>query len=324
MKYLVIDDENQLYKIMYSDIFKTEKYDVEEIEKFNTMPSWMKLINRIHFNDRIGRHCKVPFKNIWNSRYTLSSYNFDKNEQYWIIFLNGTIRNYYTKRYLLQLKERNDNIKLAMIMYDSFSNRSAARAVSFIPVFDVVLSFDREDCNQHGLEHIYGTFSSPDFLYKDSSYYSSAFFIGSGDSRLTLMQRVFHSICKYVENCKFYIVGVKPRYRKYTDDISYTETIEYDKVLMYSYNTNCIVEVLKPGQTGISLRTCEAMAFNKKLLTNNTSLKDMPFYDERYMKIYSNEDDIDYKFITAKCEVHYKQSDLFSPLHILERLESIS
>jgi hypothetical protein len=97
----------------------------------------------------------------------------------------------------------------------------------------------------------------------------------------------------------------------------------YDEELQMAYNTDCIVEVLKEGQSGISLRTCEAIAFNKKLITNNKSLLSMPFYDERYMRLFSCAEDIDIDFIKEKIDVKYDDTDYFSPLRILDQLAAL-
>ncbi len=309
---------------MYADLFDTNLYDIEELPRFKKMPCILKIVNQIYFNDRLNRHIRIPLKDIWNNQYALTDYKFDPEEQYWIIFLNGTIRNYYTYNYLKKLKREHSNIKLAMVMYDSFSNQSNARAVSFIPLFDAVLSFDKGDCEKYGLISINSTFSFPKFVKKDDSYSSSVFFVGSGDARLKLMQEVFHAIASKISNSKFFLIGVRKKIQKYNEDIIYSKPIDYKTSLMYSYNTNCIIEILKPGQTGISLRTCEAILFNKKLLTNNLAIRKMPFYNEKYMRVFSDEKSIDWDFIKSSIDVEYNYSGYFSPLQVIERLSEIS
>ncbi len=51
----------------------------------------------------------------------------------------------------------------------------------------------------------------------------------------------------------------------------------YEKYLQFVINTNCIVEILQDGTTGYTLRTWEALAFNKKLLTNNPEIINAEF-----------------------------------------------
>ncbi|MDD3139765.1 MAG: hypothetical protein PHX08_12435 [Lachnospiraceae bacterium] len=322
MKILVVDDEHELYKRMFSDLFKETDYDIEEIPRM-TIPGWMKPIYKVHFNDRINRHLWLPFKNVWNNFYTLHKYSFDASETYYVLFMNGSLRYHFSRSYLKKLKLQHPNVRLVMILYDSFSNPTAQRSIKMIPEFDYVFSFDQGDCERHGFERIYSTFSKPDFVNTDKSKSSSAFFIGFGIGRLQILQRTFEKISSEVNDCKFYIAGVKANQQKQIEGVQYNVTMPYAEELQMAYNTDCIVEIVKEGQTGVSLRTCEAIAFNKKLLTNNQSLLKMPFYDERYMQVFKEPEEIDLNFIKKKTDVHYDDTDYFSPVKIIDRLAEI-
>ena len=322
MKILIIDDEHELYKSMFSDLFKETKYDIEEISRM-IIPAVLKPIYTIHFNDRINRHLWLPLKSLWNNSYELHKYPFDENETYYILFMNGSLRYHFSKTYLRRLKQKHPNINLVMILYDSFSNPTAQRSIKMIPEFDYVFSFDQRDCEKYGFERIYSTFSKPDFVKVDHSRKSRAFFIGYGMGRLQILQKTFERITSEVDGCKFYIAGVKKEQQKTIPGVQYNVTMPYAEELQMAYNTECIVEIVKEGQTGVSLRTCEAIAFNKKLLTNNQSLLQMPFYDKRFMQVFKEPDKIDVNFIKTKMDVHYDDTDYFSPVKIIDRLAEI-
>lgn len=307
---------------MFSDCFKGNSYDIEEIPRM-IIPSFMKWIYNIHFSDKINRRIWLPLKMLWKPCYQLHKYNFNSKEQYYIVFMNGSLKYHFDRTYLEQLKDSHPNVKLVMILYDSFSNASAKRSISMIPAFDYVFSFDKEDCKRNGFRHIYSTFSKPDFVHEDATKESACFFIGFGTGRLELLQQTFKRISSKVDNCKFYIAGVKKEKQQRITGVTYNKTMAYDEELQMAYNTDCIVEVLKEGQSGISLRTCEAIAFNKKLITNNKSLLSMPFYDERYMRLFSRAEDIDIDFIKEKIDVKYDDTDYFSPLRILDQLAAL-
>ena len=49
----------------------------------------------------------------------------------------------------------------------------------------------------------------------------------------------------------------------------------------------------------------------------------MPFYDERYMYIFDDVDDIDMNFLLNRDSVLYEKNDYFSPINILKRLDEI-
>lgn len=320
-RYLIVNDEKELYKVMYADLFRSKEFDIEEINRFKSMPKPLRVLRDLHFDDGLNIHCWLPGKSVWNAWYTLSDYVFDNNESYWIIFLNGTLRNYYSAKYLEHLRREHPNVKFAMVLYDNFANVYARRAIKLIPMFDKVFSFDEHDCSQHGLEHIYSTFSYPTFVKQDERYRCGSFFVGTGEKRLQLLESAFAVISDHLPNCKFNIIGVSKNEQTRPDIITYNEPIPYREALQYTYNSDLVVEVLKEGQTGISLRTCEAIAFNKKLLTNNECIKDMPFFDSRFMSVFHTADDIDLDFLTHDLDVRYESNDWFSPLRIIRRLE---
>lgn len=322
MKYLIIDDEHELYKRMFADLFYQNKYSIEEIPRVK-VPKILKPIYRLHFNERVNSHLILPLKEVWAQFYELYHYHFDSNEEYVVIFLNGSLRFHFDRNHLKEFKQTHRNVKLVMIMYDSYINPAAQRAISFIPLFDTVFSFDELDCKMHGFEHIYSTFSYPNFVKEDGSKHSNAFFIGFGAGRLEMLRTAFQKITQKVDNCKFYIAGVKKEDIIDIKDVVYNQTMSYDEELQMAYNTDCIVEIVKEGQTGISLRTCEAIAFNKKLLTNNVKLKEMPFYNQKYMSVFEKVEDIDINFIQDKIKVTYEDTQCFSPLKIIEKLERI-
>lgn len=321
MKFLIIDDEHELYKVMFSDAFKPSKYDVTELPRFNKENKILHTIRRIHFNDKINRRIWLPLKNLWDNRYSINYYNFDAEEQYCVIFLNGIFRYYYSYKYLEKFKYNHKNVKLVMIMYDSFSNHTAQRAISFLSLFDVVFSFDQGDCERHGFTQIYSTFSNPDSLEKQPKIFSKAFCIATGCGRLKIMQECFRKIASEVEECDFTIVGVTEHDQKYCELIRYNKPISFREELEKSYNSDCLVEIVRKGQCGITLRTCEAIAFNKKLLTNNKELENLPFYNPTFMKIFESVDEIDCSFFGENMEVHYDYHNEFSPIYILSILE---
>lgn len=322
MKYLIVDDEHELYRQMYADLFRTTLYDVEEIHRMQE-PKHFKLLFKIQFDSRLNAHFLVPFKSIWDSYYDLDHYDFKPDEKYTVLFLNGSVKAHYSRRFFLNLKRKNPNVRLVLIMHDSVANARSMQTIRMFDVFDKIFSFDAMDCERYGFEKIYQTFSKPDFVEKNPELHSKAFFIGRGDDRTELLKTVFKKITSAVDGCKFFITDVDESKVEKIKDVVFNKRMSYTDELRMAYNTDCIFEIVRKGQTGVSLRTCEAVVFNKKFITNNASIKDMPFYDSRYMRIISDPDDLDIDFIKAEMDVDYGNEEYFSPLLILKRLEEI-
>lgn len=326
MKYIIIDDNNQLYKMMYKDILKPLKeFNVEEIPR-EKMGRILHTIYKVHTASRFNQKVQLPFKGIWSRFYGLSEYEFNKSEKYCVIILNGTLWKGYTYKYLNNLKEKNPNVKLVLVFHDSMKVLCYRKSVEKrLPLFDYIFSFDDEDCCKYGFSHFYQIFSKPDFVCEDDKYKTDIFMAANGSSRVNVVHDVFVNLCKV---CKPYVLmtNVDPGDQIIDEGnktIIYNEPISYRDELQYAYNTNCMLEIVNEGQSGITLRTVEAVCFNKKLLTNNYMIKNMPFYDTRYMKLISEMKNIeDYnKFINDHNEVCYNNHDYFSPVMLLKMID---
>ena len=73
-------------------------------------------------------------------------------------------------------------------------------------------------------------------------------------------------------------------------------------------------------QYGPSLRYFEAVCYNKKLLTNNPCVVDLPYYDPRYIQVFNNPSDIDIDWLREDCTVDYGYKGDFSPNILIDRI----
>ncbi len=99
--------------------------------------------------------------------------------------------------------------------------------------------------------------------------------------------------------------------------------IPYEEVVSHVLSANCILEVVGKGQKVQTARYYEAVCYNKKLLTNNPTVKELSFYDPRYMKYFETADDIDFDWVKEKADIDYHYAGEFSPLHILDELDGM-
>ena len=65
----------------------------------------------------------------------------------------------------------------------------------------------------------------------------------------------------------------------------------------------------------------EAVILNKKFLTNNSDLVNLPFYNNKFMKIFTDPSAIDWEFVRKKEDVNYDYHNECSPIKIIERIK---
>ena len=103
---------------------------------------------------------------------------------------------------------------------------------------------------------------------------------------------------------------------------SVKDIMPYKEALEKTLKANCILEIVRPGQVGFTLRVFEAVVYNKKLLTNNESITEFPFYNSKYMRVFKKIDEIDWKWVESKDEVDYHYDGSFSPLKFIEEISN--
>ena len=92
----------------------------------------------------------------------------------------------------------------------------------------------------------------------------------------------------------------------------------YPDVVSRLKSTNCILEILRENQKTQSIRYFEAIVYNKKLLTNNERVKELPYYDTRYMRLFRNADDVDVDWCKEKIKMDYKNANELSLMKVVE------
>ena len=66
----------------------------------------------------------------------------------------------------------------------------------------------------------------------------------------------------------------------------------------------------------------EAVCMNKKLLTNNPYIVSFPFYNPKWMRIFSSLEDIDIEWIRNREKIDYGYNGEFSPVHLIDYLQA--
>jgi hypothetical protein len=80
---------------------------------------------------------------------------------------------------------------------------------------------------------------------------------------------------------------------------------------------------MQQGGHGYTQRMSEAIAYDKKILTNNREVEGAPFYNDKYISIYSDIKDIDISFLrdSSDISVDYGFKDQLSPKKLLSFIE---
>lgn len=238
-----------------------------------------------------------------------------------------------------RLRSQYPDLRLVLLLWDSLGTRSpmmeAVRPKILGWPWDLVISFDKGDCEAHG------------FAWLGLSYYSMVkvqpqgencdiCFVGADtEGRRALLQAVRCRIHSGGGRCDFTLVPRLGRARRFAASIFpcilpqgeeglrfSAGLIPYRELLARAMSANCLLELVQPGQRTQTLRYFEAVCYGKKLLTNNPGVRELPFYDERYMRVFEEPGDIDVAWVRQREHVSYGYGGEFSPARILDIIEA--
>lgn len=232
-----------------------------------------------------GKHLKLCHRKIQN---VIKFRHVEKND---IIICNG-----YSAFLLLDLLT-SLHCKKILVLRDSVealtSKRRRLKLLSddenylsrVNSVFDVIYSFDPVDCLKYGLSPVdqFLPFTHNEIRLQTENQdvektHLSCFYVGGYDEYRASLIRQLTPLLQ-INHChpEFYLVTDKQETSDYPS-LCINEKLTYKQNIEKIKHSNIILEINKPGQAGLTLRALEAMAFNKKLITNNASIKKHDFY----------------------------------------------
>lgn len=185
--------------------------------------------------------------------------------------------------YHLEIKKSTN--KYIAYLYDSVDRCPVEHLLNGI--FDAIFSFDDNDISKYNFKKTnnYIYFDKKPLNLKKPEY--DVFYLASYDKRLDLLNQISKKLNEINKTYLFIVVGKKTWKKSVTNlfknsnkSIIYRRNrIKQEDIGFYYSKTNVILDLVRDNQIGLSFRVFEAMAFQKKLITSNKSIKNYDFYN---------------------------------------------
>lgn len=227
----------------------------------------------------------------------------------------------YLKKYLEQHMECIP-VMLFLDSLDKYWAQYAKFLVDQIPQFKC-FTFDPRDARDAGFKHTMSVYSY--HKAEQGGMEADIYFSFFGLDRLDDVRELAYYLEGKSVCCNFIYVGNINKDEYKMGFVKHEEhRMPYSQILKDAAQANCLLEILRPGQAGSTLRYYEAICYNKKLLTTNKNVVNLPFYNPRYIKIFETFSDIDYEWVRRREPVDYYYDGSFSPMHFLEEITEVA
>ena len=181
--------------------------------------------------------------------------------------------------------------------------------------YDLIVTDEKQDADMYGLVYLPDPFYNP--YKKIPKIINDICFVGADKGREKILSQIAKDAEKNNVKCNFKIIGD----RKKRNNLQYVNYMSYTDIIKQDMQSNCILEILQPGQDSYTLRLQEAICLGKKLLTNNTKVIHEKYYDPQYIKVFQKVDEIDWNFVTKQEKVDYKYQGDYSPVIFINIIE---
>ena len=321
MKYILVLADKTFPIPMYKDLWKRDDCYLYIVNKKISKP--MSFFRKIHTDPRCNQIINLPGRDVWEQDLLSCA---DKDTCY--MFSSEALA-YLSERLLLKIKNHLAKPRLVLLLVDSLHANSihlqwVRPMIKKIP-WDLVLTYDKRDAKEFNFTYMGCNIYSFDSNCQPSNKESDIYFVGANKAgRNVYVEKLYNYLVLNGVSCNFHLMDRKYRAYKYIGKskpgLKYHlfSRLGYGDILADVLASNCILEVVQKGQKAQTARYYEAVCANKKLLTNNHYIKELPFYDERYMKIYDDFNDIDIEWIKCKEKIDYGYNGEFSPVKILD------
>lgn len=252
---------------------------------------------------RINRNLIAPIVNRYHKKIIDAT---SVNKYDYIIVIKG--ESFSEKNLKTLLSTHNDSTSI-IYHWDSIANNH--NALKLLPYFDKAYSFDRMDCKKFNINFL-PLFYYNDYInvasHKEKTEYDVLFIGTTHSDRYSFVQKIKSKIMDFggVAYTYYFFQGKIMYYRAKCLDKSirkapiqnfHFKPLSKNDVLELYKKSRIIVDIQHPKQTGLTLRTLEALGSKRKLITTNTDIKNYDFYNpQNILVVDRHEPDIPLDF----------------------------
>lgn len=276
---------------------KEDDYSLKELRKngyasfvtFKSVPFILRIIRKIWI--RLG----FPFECIWYGDWKKEICHYK-----YVIFHVSSL----TINLCKYINKKNKNASVVAWYWNPIGDSSTCLP-NQIKGDCSIWSFDPNDCNTYGINFNHQYYCQSYVCGQIKQEYNwDIYFVGANKGRLSILKRIWNKCVHDDIICKFQVIDHKEEI-----PIEFkSEYVDYFEVRKNIICSKAILELLQGCQSGPSLRTMEAIYFDKKLITNNKNIVNEPFYCKENVLVIDELDDADIKnFLMTKMEPYSEE-----------------
>lgn len=277
-------------------------------------------LHKIHWSYKLNRKIKLPFKRVWFS--DMAKPKFPKERPVCYVFFGGQycINDYGLIDYI---RKQNPENKVVAYFLDLVRHKNIKDFDELKKKCDLLVSYDRDESLEHGFSYFdKGVYSRLAETTHPAEFEYDLYFVGYAKDRLDRLIQIHSYLSQRGVRCQFKLAGLAPEIVLNGEGlVRMDKPLAYEDVVKDIQKTRCILELSQKNATGQTMRTCEAICYQRKLLTDRMlQSTDHP----SQFKSFTEPESIDVMFLTSPLAYEeFTNETSLSPVSFIDFLETL-
>lgn len=312
--YVIFGSAKDFHKLPFSELFYRD--DVIYLEnKIDTKNRLLNFLCRVHFNGRINKIIPLPFKGIWKRLAFRGSFKDDKP----ICFIFFIREIWCNKNFFAYLRKKYPGCKIVIYSQDLIKKIPQKKVSDAFNYCDLKIVYDKGDGEKYNAEVFPAVYSLVPIEDKNEIY--DVCLLIKAKDRLKKAAALYDRLKELGLKCFFYVTDAPKKDRIYREGIIYGDVMPYKDTLKIVAKSKAVAEILQGDSKSYTFRPCEAIFYGKKLLTDDSLVKEEFYYSPENVLYYDSPEEIGKEFFTTPAKWDEGLKEKFSPLRLLELIE---
>lgn len=257
-------------KVLIINQVPQDDYSLIELNNngYKTVVTFKEICKAARLIRKIWIKFNIPFEEVW-----YGSWKKDL-QQYELIILHVSKLTVHICEYI---NLKNPNAQVIAWYWNSIVDTNTCLPTE-INGNRSVWSFDNIDCKKYGINFNHQYYCKSYVLKHEVPLIYDIYFVGVDKGRTEQLLSLYYTWKDKKLNVLFQIVGGKNK--ELPDEVK-SNYLDYRDIRINIKKSKAILEIVQEGQGGPSLRTMEAIFFDKKLITNNAYIVNEEFFCEQ-------------------------------------------
>lgn len=308
--------DTDYYRHAYYEL--TQYSDVRVYYGFRPNNPLMRFLHKIHHSLKLNHYLHLPFKQLWFKTYY--KLDFENSSKLCFVFDARLLEFDYARTFCNYLRSQHKDAYFVCYYQDLIKTSTPeAKPNSLRDKFDLIVSYDKRDAALYNIDYHPTTYSANVVDDNEGIEPCDVYFLGAAKNRLHDIIDTYCLLTNIGLKCDFYVTMPDGMEQINLKGIHYIKNMSYEKNLQHIKKSKFILELQQKDAIGPTLRTWEAICYDKFLITNNTDIKNTNFYDNKFI-ILINNDDIDFSCIDKNITYVNQLKEYINPRNFLNFL----